>query len=105
MRAFPWSLLYLVFGISLCPLYSNTLLANLNARAYIRGEAVTQNVGSDLVTASSPASDDTKADKQSGETKFISPAHQVSFIIRAGRTVMRPDDDCAVRAFGKPRRW
>ncbi|KAI9566346.1 hypothetical protein HD554DRAFT_2174528 [Boletus coccyginus] len=76
LRRYPSNLLQVVFGIPLSSLYCNTLLANLNARTYIRGEAVTHNVGSDLVTVSSPVSGDTNADKQSEETKFVSPAHQ-----------------------------
>ncbi|KAH0836835.1 hypothetical protein J3R83DRAFT_8619 [Lanmaoa asiatica] len=35
----PSNLLYALFGIPICPIYCNTLLANLNAREYIRGEA------------------------------------------------------------------
>ncbi|KAI9574193.1 hypothetical protein HD554DRAFT_5795 [Boletus coccyginus] len=62
LRAFPLTLLIAVFGYPLSPLYCNTLLANLNARAYILGEA-----------ASSLAFDDTRADKQS-EVKFAPPA-------------------------------
>ena len=86
----------MVFAIPLSSLYCNTLLANLNARAYIRGEVVV-----------SPVSDDTKADQQSGEVQFISPAHHVSFS-RSDlvEPVMNPpDDDCARRAFGGPQRW
>ncbi|KAI9574192.1 hypothetical protein HD554DRAFT_2165700 [Boletus coccyginus] len=63
LRAFPSTLLTAVFGYPQSSLYCNTLLANLNARAYIRGEA-----------ESSSAFNDTKADQQSGEVKFASPA-------------------------------
>ncbi|KAI9574187.1 hypothetical protein HD554DRAFT_5812 [Boletus coccyginus] len=64
LRALPSTQLTMVFAIPLSSLYCNTLLANLNARAYIRGEA-----------ASSPAFDDTRADKhKQSEVKFASPA-------------------------------
>ena len=79
MHIYSLGMLYMVFGIPLSSLYCNTLLANLNARAYIRGDAVTHSVGINLVTVRLPVSDDTRADEQSGETEFISPAHQVSF--------------------------
>jgi len=36
--AMPSPFLSTVFGTPVCPLYCNTLLANLNARAYIQGE-------------------------------------------------------------------
>jgi len=89
MRAFPSNLLNVVFGIPLNSLYCNTVLANLNARAYIRGEAVI-----------SAAFDDTKADIQSGEVMSISPAHIVSLHDPSCCTVMNlGDDHCAGRTF------
>jgi len=43
LSAMPFPLLSTVFGIPVCPLYCNTLLANLNARAYIQGEVNVHN--------------------------------------------------------------
>ena len=90
MFAFPSTLITVVFAISLSSLYCNALLANLNGRTYILGE-----------TVNSPASDNTEADKQSGEVKFISLTHHVSF----HNPIVNPGDDWAGRAFGRPRRW
>lgn len=41
MVAWPQIQIYVSLYFILCPLYCNTLLANLNARAYIRGESFT----------------------------------------------------------------
>jgi hypothetical protein len=43
LHLYPSNLLYVVFAIPLCSVYCNTLLANLNARGYIRGEMTTHN--------------------------------------------------------------
>ncbi|KAF8555074.1 hypothetical protein OG21DRAFT_1484163 [Imleria badia] len=72
MRALPsTNLVYLVFAIPLASLYCNTLLANLNARTYIRGEATTlrDDVATELTIMSSPSSGNTKVGNQSRETK------------------------------------
>ncbi|KAF8555072.1 hypothetical protein OG21DRAFT_1603108 [Imleria badia] len=69
MRVFPTSLLYMVFCNPLGSVYCNALLANLNARTYIRGGKATHNAGADMAMMSLPVSDVTKAEKQSGETK------------------------------------
>ncbi|KAF8555070.1 hypothetical protein OG21DRAFT_954871 [Imleria badia] len=78
LRVFPTNLLYVVFGIPLSSIYCNTLLANLNARTYIRG-GTTPNGGADVVMMSLPMSDVTKAnsEKQSEEMKpeLISSTH------------------------------
>ncbi|KAH0830189.1 hypothetical protein J3R83DRAFT_1544 [Lanmaoa asiatica] len=52
LRAFPSELIYVVFDFPLCSIYCNTLLANLNARSYIKNQASTLNVGADLITDS-----------------------------------------------------
>jgi hypothetical protein len=69
-----------VFGIPLSSLYCNTLLANLNARAYIRGETTTHNPDTDLVIMGLPGSGEIKAEDQSKETetKPISSTRLVS---------------------------
>lgn len=77
MHVFPSNFLYLVFAIPLSSLYCNTLLANLNARVYIRGEATTHYPGGDLVMMSLQVSGDTKTE-QSRETKLISSTCLVS---------------------------
>ncbi|KAG6380572.1 hypothetical protein JVT61DRAFT_4935 [Boletus reticuloceps] len=65
MRVFPSTVLYVLFGIPLDSLYCNMLLANLNARAYIRGGGMM------------PVSDDTKAKKQN-RVIFISHTSSLS---------------------------
>ena len=67
----------MVFGIPLSSLYCNTVLANLNARAYIRGESATHNPDTDLVIMS-PEFGDTKAEDRGGETKPFSSTQLVS---------------------------
>ncbi|KAN0080021.1 hypothetical protein V8E55_009587 [Tylopilus felleus] len=62
-----------VFSIPLSSVYCNTLLANLNARTYIRGDGTTHNASTDLVTVRSPMSSEGKADNQSEETKITPP--------------------------------
>lgn len=42
MAAYPQVQIYVSLYFILCPLYCNALIANLNARAYIRGEDVYQ---------------------------------------------------------------
>ncbi|KAH0836833.1 hypothetical protein J3R83DRAFT_8610 [Lanmaoa asiatica] len=79
LHLFPLNLLYAVFGIPLCSVYCNTLLANLNARAYIRGEATTPNVGVDPFTSPALQVSSTKTDKQCGEAKIRPSGHQVGF--------------------------
>ena len=83
MHAFSTNLIYVVFGIPLASLYCNTLLANLNARMYLRGEATTLQLNADaeLGTVSSPVSGNTKVENQNGKTKpeLTSPTHLVSF--------------------------
>jgi len=69
LHVFPSNLLYVVFGIPLSSLYCNTLLANLNARAYIRGETTTHNPDTDLVIMGLPGSGEIKAEDQSKETE------------------------------------
>ncbi|KAI9567067.1 hypothetical protein HD554DRAFT_2110190 [Boletus coccyginus] len=57
-----FTFLSLVFGVPLCSVYCNTLLANLNVRAYIRDE--THN------NSGSWGYDSSKVDQQSMETKI-----------------------------------
>jgi len=64
LRVFPPAALYYVlFGIPLSSLYCNTLLANLNARAYIRSGSMT------------PVFDGTMVENRS-EMIFLSPADE-----------------------------
>ncbi|KAI9454600.1 hypothetical protein HD554DRAFT_2150087 [Boletus coccyginus] len=61
---YPSETFYVVFGFPLCSIYCNTLLANLNARAYIRGETATLHTDAGLHTSStSRAFDGTGGDK------------------------------------------
>ncbi|KAN0088272.1 hypothetical protein V8E55_005329 [Tylopilus felleus] len=79
LHVFPSNLLPTVFIIPLCPLYCNTLLANLNVRAYVRGEPTAHDAGGDLFTsATSPMSNIPKIDKHHGleESNMVSPTHQ-----------------------------
>ncbi|KAF8546535.1 hypothetical protein OG21DRAFT_1107858 [Imleria badia] len=43
LHLYPTTFLHAVFSFPLCSIYCNTLLANLNGRAYIRGKTTTQN--------------------------------------------------------------
>ena len=79
MHALPSNLLYVVFAIPLGSLYCNMVLANLNARLYIRGDATTHNTDGDLMMMSSPVSSGTKVD-QSRETKLASSTQLVSVL-------------------------
>lgn len=64
LHLYPSESLYLVFGFPLCSIYCNTLLANLNARAYIQGETATVHTDAGLHTSSiSRAFDGTGGDK------------------------------------------
>ncbi|KAN0088260.1 hypothetical protein V8E55_005317 [Tylopilus felleus] len=65
LHVYPSNLLYAVFAFPLCSVYCNTLLANLNARAYIRGETATPNVDVDLfASATSQGSVGIKGDQR-----------------------------------------
>ena len=60
----------MLFGIPLGSIYCNTLLANLNARSYIRGDAVVDNIGAELAMRTPQGSGDPKTMVQSGDIKF-----------------------------------
>ena len=62
----PLENLYSVFGIPLCPVYCNTLLANLNARVYLKDGSIRGHIS----VASSAA---LNANGQPGEVKFFVP--------------------------------
>jgi hypothetical protein len=66
-----------VFSVPLSSVYCNTLLANLNARAYIRSEPTTHttSVGTELVAMPPPTSIDTKTKDLSEKTKINPSAH------------------------------
>jgi len=49
MHGFPTEMIYVVCGIPLCSVYCNTVLANLNARHYIRRETIGHNVDTEQV--------------------------------------------------------
>jgi hypothetical protein len=70
LHLYPTNLLYSVFAFPLCSVYCNTLLANLNARSYIRGDPVVDNIGAELAMGSPGASSDPKTMIQSGDIKF-----------------------------------
>ncbi|KAF8555073.1 hypothetical protein OG21DRAFT_955594 [Imleria badia] len=72
LHVFPSNLIYVLFGIPLGSIYCNTLLANLNARSYIRGDPVVDNIGAELAMGSPGASSDPKTMIQSGDIKFAS---------------------------------
>ncbi|KAN0088271.1 hypothetical protein V8E55_005328 [Tylopilus felleus] len=65
LHVYPISSLYAVFGLPLCSVYCNTLLANLNARSYIRGEIVTRNYVDSRVPCGS------STDQESWATKLM----------------------------------
>lgn len=65
----------MVFGIPLSSVYCNTLLANLNARTYIRG---TPNGGADVAMMSLPVSDVIKEQSEETKPEFVSSTHEVS---------------------------
>jgi len=72
VHLYPSNLLNTVFTFSLCPVYCNTLLANLNARAYIRGEAMAYNADMDLfASTTSQAFDSTGDDKHRGGQRVV----------------------------------
>lgn len=81
MHVFSTSLLFVLFGFPLASLYCNALLANLNARSYIRGEGMGHDASADLVTMNSPVSGESMAENRSGEARpeFISSICLVSF--------------------------
>ncbi|KAI9567071.1 hypothetical protein HD554DRAFT_2039769 [Boletus coccyginus] len=71
LHLFPSNMIYTVFVIPLCPVYCNTVLANLNARAYVRAEATRHsNGGVDLFAPTSPACDSTRDGKSRGEANL-----------------------------------
>lgn len=49
MHTFPTKMNYVAFSIPLCTVYCNTVLANLNARQYIRNEMTRHSVDTDQV--------------------------------------------------------
>ncbi|KAF8555075.1 hypothetical protein OG21DRAFT_1496551 [Imleria badia] len=74
LSVFPQASYYVAFATPLSSIYCNTLLANLNARTYIREGRTTHNAGPDLVMTSLPVSGDTE--KQSCDAKSVSPTNQ-----------------------------
>ncbi|KAG6381791.1 hypothetical protein JVT61DRAFT_399 [Boletus reticuloceps] len=65
--------------IPLCSVYCNTLLANLNARAYVLGAGETQNVDLDLLVGhSSWVSGGSEGDKQGGRAGITFAANQAT---------------------------
>ncbi|KAN0082511.1 hypothetical protein V8E55_008306 [Tylopilus felleus] len=79
LHVFPSNLIHAVFVVPLCPVYCNTLLANLNVRAYVRGEATAHDAGGDLFTsATSPMSNIPEIDRHRGleESNLVSSTHQ-----------------------------
>lgn len=70
----------MVPGLPLCSLYCNTVLANLNARAYLGGRETTNINDLDLfANSSSQVSETAKTAEQSGVAKLVSAIKQVGF--------------------------
>ena len=67
----------MVSGLPLCPLYCNTLLANLNARAYLGGGETSNVISMDLFASS--RSQASKTTKTAEQPKLVSSAKQVGF--------------------------
>ena len=69
MHVFSFSsdIVYVVFLVPLCPVYCNTLLANLNARVYIGSHGETMDC---FTSPSLPVSDTTKPSKQHGSVSY-----------------------------------
>ena len=94
----------MVFGLPLCSVYCNTLLANLNARSYIRGETTTLNTDADLCTSStSRPFDGTGGDKHRA-SRVVSLRRSGGF--SQSMLVRLSDDDGHARKLecGRPRR-
>lgn len=78
-------------GLPLCSVYCNTVLANLNAGAYFRGEALPHNTDTDWFTTSgSLAFTSTKGDNQGEEATMVPSAPHVGFPIS---TIIGLSDD------------
>ncbi|KAF8448817.1 hypothetical protein L210DRAFT_2628303 [Boletus edulis BED1] len=77
LHIYPSNMLYVVFVFPICSIYCNTLLANLNGRMYIRGEATTHNVDLDLFNFNSamPMSANTNGDNRSRVVSFRTQAN------------------------------
>ncbi|KAG9318042.1 hypothetical protein JVU11DRAFT_106 [Chiua virens] len=69
LRAYPGNLVYSVFDFPLASIYCNTLLANMNARAYIKGQSTSVFASADLVT-NSRGSGSSNSKHQANEIKF-----------------------------------
>ncbi|KAF8448800.1 hypothetical protein L210DRAFT_3500458 [Boletus edulis BED1] len=78
LHIFPSSWICTVCMIPLCSVYCNTLLANLNARAYVLGAGTTHNVDLDLFLGhASWVSGGTEGDKQGVEAGITFAANQM----------------------------
>ncbi|KAI9454593.1 hypothetical protein HD554DRAFT_2150025 [Boletus coccyginus] len=72
LHLYPVKFLNEVFSFSLCSIYCNTTLANLNARAYIRGETRAYNTDVDLFASSTlEMFDTTGCDKHRGGPRVV----------------------------------
>ncbi|KAI9567062.1 hypothetical protein HD554DRAFT_2270339 [Boletus coccyginus] len=73
LHFYPVNLFHTVFSFPLCSVYCNTLLANLNARAYIRGETTTTDTDAHLfTTATSQAFDGTRSSDKHRGSRVVS---------------------------------
>ena len=81
LHVFPKNMLYAVPYLPLCSVSCNTLLANLNARGYIGGEAImTRQVSADVITnASAAEGDDNKTNTQCEEPSLEFSPQEVRF--------------------------
>ncbi|KAG9313206.1 hypothetical protein JVU11DRAFT_6665 [Chiua virens] len=77
LHVFPTNIVNYLPYIPLCSVYCNTLLANLNARAYIAGRETTQVIDMDLFSISvSQASESTAVVEQHEVLRFASSAKE-----------------------------
>ena len=101
-------MIYIVFAFPICSVYCNTLLANLNARAYLRSQETICNIGTDLFTSSSSrVAEGTHNDEQHGPAMLVPSAHQVCFNKTNSISLGYSDDNRRDRELqvGRPPRW
>ena len=93
LQVYPSTLLNVLFAFPLCSVYCNTLLANLNARGYIRGEMTIHNLNVDSSTTNLRVSSGFNIDQQQGKPESIQMSGKISRSGQVGRAVVNPDDD------------
>ncbi|KAN0088218.1 hypothetical protein V8E55_005275 [Tylopilus felleus] len=94
LHLFPSNMIYAVFSFPICSVYCNTLLANLNGRAYLRGEETVQ---MDMFkTSSLRVPNSTSNDQQHGQVMLISSAPQGAW--KTTEVVRFPEDSRSTAA-------